>query len=204
MTGEPYDTDRVLTVPNVLSALRLVGVPVFWWLLLGRQADAAAVAVLAASGVTDFVDGWFARRFHQRSRLGQQLDPVVDRFCIVSAILALAIRDIVPWWFVAVLIARDLTIAGLVPVLRTRGFGSLPVHLHGKAATFAILFALPLVLLGVQELPTAEAFRAVGWACALWGAILYWWAGVLYIRQTAEVLHRFPRIRARQGEPRTH
>lgn len=194
MAGEPYDTDRVLTVPNVLSALRLLGVPVFLWLLLGPRHDVAAVVVLALGGLTDWLDGFLARRWNQRSRLGQMMDPVADRLYILATVVGLALRDIIPWWLVALLVARDVILALLVPFLSTRGFSSLPVHFLGKAATFALLYALPLVLLGAGDSPGATAARAIGWASAIWGTGLYWWAGLLYVRQTADVLRRFPRV----------
>lgn len=184
MASEPYDTDRVLTVPNALSALRLVGVPVFLWLLLGPRNDLAAIGILACSGLTDWLDGFIARRWHQRSRLGQVLDPIADRLYIVAIILGLAIRDFVPWWLVAVLLARDLMLLALVPMLRSRGSSSLPVHFIGKAATFCLLYAFPLILLGGLPGDVGVVAKVVGWAFAIWGAGLYWWAGLLYVRQT--------------------
>lgn len=194
MAGEPYDTDRVLTVPNLLSFGRLLGVPVFLWLLLARQYDVAAVAVLVVGGLTDWLDGYLARTWHRTSRLGQILDPVADRLYILATLVGLAIRGIVPWWLVALLVARDVVLGLLVPVLKTRGFSSLPVHRLGKSATFALLYAFPLVLLGAGDEPWSLACRSIGWASVIWGTGMYWWAGVLYVRQTAEVLRRFPRM----------
>ncbi|MDN5762343.1 MAG: CDP-alcohol phosphatidyltransferase family protein, partial [Microlunatus sp.] len=143
-----YDVDRVWTVPNALSLLRLLGVPLVVWLILGPQADWLAVVVLVIAGLTDWLDGYLARRWHQRSRVGQLLDPVADRLYILAIIGSLAIRGIIPWWMVVVLAARDVMIALLVPLLHTRGYSSLPVHFLGKAATFCLLYAFPLVLLG--------------------------------------------------------
>jgi cardiolipin synthase (CMP-forming) len=193
MTGEPYDTERVLTVPNVLSFVRLAGVPVFLWLLLVAKADYGAFAVLAAGGATDWLDGKLARLWHQRSRLGQVLDPLADRLYILSTLIGLAIRGIVPWWLVVLLATRDVVLAVTIwPALRRRGFASLPVHLMGKAATFALLYAFPLVLLGNGEQPWQVVARVVGWACVIWGAALYWWSGLLYLGQGAEVIRRYP------------
>ncbi len=183
-----YDTDRILTVPNMLSFVRLAGVPFFMWLILGPHADAWAVVVLALAGLTDLLDGRLARRYHQVSRLGQMLDPVADRLYIAATIVSLAIRDIIPWWLVIVLVLRDVMLLCLVPALRTRGYTSLPVHFIGKAATFCLLYAFPLVLLGVGEWPGASLCRIVGWAFAIWGTGLYWWAGLLYVRQTVHLL----------------
>lgn len=179
-----YDTDRVLTLPNVLSFLRLLGVPLFVWLLLGPEWDGIAVIVLMIGGLTDWLDGHLARAWHQTSRLGQMLDPVADRLYILATILCLAYRDIIPWLLVAILVARDLLLLALVPVLRTRGYTSLPVHFVGKAATFCLLYAFPLVLLGASDGTWASVSRVLGWAFVLWGTGLYWWAGILYVRQT--------------------
>lgn len=195
MSGEPYDTDRVLTVPNVLSFIRLAGIPVFLWLLLAREADLWAVAVLAIGGATDWLDGQLARRWHQRSRLGQVLDPLADRLYILATLVGLALRDMVPWWLVVLLAARDVVMATTIwPALRRRGFSSLPVHFLGKAATFALLYAFPLVLLGNGGTGFwPELAKVVGWAFVIWGAALYWWSGLLYLGQGAEVIRRFPR-----------
>ena len=183
-----YDTDRVWTVPNALSFVRLAGVPVLLWLLLGPQLDLLAVAVLGLSGFTDWLDGYLARRWHQTSRLGQMLDPVADRLYILAIVLGLASRGIIPWWLVVLLVLRDVLIAGLVPVLRTRGYSSLPVHFLGKAATFCLLYAFPLVLLGAGEHPLAVLARALGWAFTIWGTGLYWWAGGLYLVQSLRLV----------------
>ncbi|PKQ32607.1 MAG: CDP-diacylglycerol--glycerol-3-phosphate 3-phosphatidyltransferase [Actinobacteria bacterium HGW-Actinobacteria-2] len=199
MAGEPYDTTRVFTVPNILSFIRLAGVPVMLWLLLVREADIWVVVVLAVGGATDWLDGYLARTWHQRSRLGQVLDPLADRLYILATLIGLAFREIVPWWLVVLLAARDLVMATTIwPALRRRGFASLPVHFLGKAATFALLYAFPLVLLGNGEGPWATAARIVGWACVIWGAALYWWSGLLYLGQGAEVVRRFP---VEKGKP---
>lgn len=193
VAGEPYDTERVLTVPNILSFIRLLGVPLFLWLLLEREADVWAVVVLAIGGVTDWLDGKLARSWHQRSRLGQVLDPLADRLYIVATLVGFAIREIVPWWLVVLLAARDvLMFTTIWPSLRRRGFTSLPVHFLGKAATFALLYAFPLVLLGTGDGLWETIARMVGWACVIWGAGLYWWSGLLYIGQGLEVIRRFP------------
>ncbi len=194
-TGEPYDTDRVLTVPNVLSFIRLLGVPVFLWLLLSRQYDVLAVATLAFLGATDWVDGYLARKYHQRSRLGQVLDPFADRMYILATLIGLAIRGTIPWWMVVLLLARDVMMAVFVlPLLRTRGFITLPVHFLGKAATFCLLYAFPMVLLGEGPEQWQLVCRVIGWAFALWGAGLYWCAGLMYVGQTLDVLRRFPPV----------
>ena len=202
MPGEPYDTDRVWTVPNLLSMLRLLGVPVFLYLVLQRREDLWAVALLAVSGLTDFLDGWIARRFHQTSRLGQILDPIADRLYTFAILLGLALREIVPWWLVALLVARDAMMAIVIgPGLRRRGFVNLPVHFLGKAATFALLYAFPLVLLGSHQADWAVYAKVAGWACVLWGALLYWWSALIYLRQAVEVFRGFPPLTRTAAAP---
>ena len=181
-------TDRVLTLPNLLSFARLLGVPVFLWLILGPQADGLAVLLLMVSGFTDFLDGWIARRYHQISRLGQLLDPLADRLYIFATLLGLGLRDIVPWWLVALLVSRDVVLAMTLPALRSHGRGPLPVHYLGKAATFNLLYAFPLLLLGSGTGTAALVARVVGWAFAIWGTALYWWAGVLYLTQVRQIV----------------
>jgi cardiolipin synthase len=177
-------SDRVLTVPNVLSALRLVGVPLFLWLLV-RGDDGWALLVLMASGVTDYLDGKIARRYGLESRVGQLLDPIADRLYVLTTLLALAWRDVIPWWLVVVLLARDVFMALVLAVLRPYGYTDLPVHFVGKAATFNLLYAFPLLLLGDGNGLLATLARPVGWGFAWWGAVLYWVAAALYAWQAA-------------------
>jgi cardiolipin synthase (CMP-forming) len=200
--GSPlYDTDRVWTLPNVLSFLRLAGAPVVLWLIIGPQADGLAVLVLALGGFTDWLDGYLARAWHQTSRIGQMLDPIADRLYILAVLLGLALRGIVPWWLVALVVGRDVLIACLVPILKTRGFSSLPVHFLGKAATFSLLYAFPLVLLGSGEQGWLQLAWVLGWAFAIWGTALYWYAGGLYVAQTIQLVHTTPPVhhRTRRG-----
>ncbi|WP_131766803.1 CDP-alcohol phosphatidyltransferase family protein [Candidatus Protofrankia californiensis] len=181
MSAAVTPSDRVLTIPNLLSALRLAGVPVFLWLALGPHADGAALGILAFAGVSDYLDGKLARALGQTSRLGTLLDPLADRLYIFATIVALTLRDIVPWWFAALLVGRDVLLAGFVPVLRRLGYGSaLPVHYLGKAATFNLLYAFPLLLLSAGDNWLATVCRPFGWAFAIWGTALYWWSGILY------------------------
>jgi cardiolipin synthase len=181
--------DQVVNVPNGLSALRLALVPVFFWLVL-RHRDGWALTVLAVSGFTDYLDGHLARRWGQVSRLGQLLDPVADRLYILATLLGLAWRDVVPWWLVALVVLRDVLLSFTIPVLARYGYGPLPVHFLGKAATFCLLYAFPLLLLAQIGGPVAQAALAIGWAFAWWGAGLYWWAGWLYVRQVRDVVRQ--------------
>jgi cardiolipin synthase (CMP-forming) len=181
-------THRVWTLPNLLSAMRLAGVPLFLWLVLGPEEDAWALVVLMVAGITDFLDGWLARKLNQQTVVGQILDPVADRLYILAVVLGLALREIIPWWMAISLPLRDLLMWGLVPLLRTRGYSALPVHFLGKAATFNLLYAFPLLLLGDGEGVIATLAQVFGWAFALWGIGLYWWAGVLYAWQVRKLL----------------
>ncbi len=195
--GTPYSgsvtRDRVLTVPNALSLLRLAGVPLFLYLLLGPHqpdpaADGWAVVVLAVGGFTDWLDGKLARLLGQYSRLGALLDPAADRLYILAALVALGIRGAVPWWAVVALVARDAVLAGCVLVLRGRGYGPFEVTYLGKAATFLLLYALPLLLLGQGGGAAAAVALPLGLAFAVWGAALHLYSGLLYLAQFALAL----------------
>ena len=179
---------RVLTIPNVISIIRLAGVPLFLWLILVPEADGLALAVLAISGASDYADGYLARKLNQTSKVGAILDPVADRLYILSTVIGLGIRDIIPWWVAIILPARDAFLWCLVPFLRTRGYSSLPVHFLGKAATANLLYAFPLLLLGDGTGVLATLAKVFGWAFAIWGTGLYWWAGLLYAWQVRKLM----------------
>jgi cardiolipin synthase len=179
---------RVWTVPNLISMVRLAGVPVFLWLVLVPEADGWALGLLMLAGLTDYLDGYLARKLNQASALGEILDPVADRLYILAVVLGLALREIIPWWVAVILPLRDLLLWGLVPFLRTRGYSALPVHFLGKAATFNLLYAFPLLLLGDGTGVVASLAEVFGWAFAIWGIGLYWWAGVLYAWQVRRLL----------------
>jgi len=183
----PIVSSRVLTLPNVLSALRLALVPVFLVLLV-RGEDAWALLVLLVASLTDFLDGVIARRFNQITRLGQLLDPAADRLYIFAALIGLAWRDLVPWWIVLIVIGRDVFLLGLGIVLANHGYGPLPVNLLGKAATFCLFYALPLIMLGQAFPMLAWWSDPLGWAFGIWGAFLYWWAGIIYAIEAVRVI----------------
>jgi CDP-diacylglycerol--glycerol-3-phosphate 3-phosphatidyltransferase len=180
--------DRIWTVPNALSVLRLLGVPLFLWLLLGPEADGWAVLVLALSGVTDWADGKLARAFGQSSRLGALLDPAADRLYIVATLVAFVLRDVVPLWVVAVLLGRELVLGLMLLVLGRYGYPPLQVHYLGKAATFILLYAFPLLLLADGDGPVAAVVQPLAWALTIWGGVLYVLAGVFYVVQVVGIL----------------
>jgi cardiolipin synthase len=176
--------DRIVTVPNAISFLRLIGVPVFLYLFLGTSATVAAVVVLAVGGSSDWVDGYLARRLNQVSRLGELMDPLADRLYILATLIALTVKAIVPWQFTVALLARDALMTICLLVLRRNGFGPPAVHYLGKTATFILLVAFPVLLLAHALGGVAHTFFfATGWGLAWWGIVLYWIAGAFYIIQ---------------------
>jgi cardiolipin synthase (CMP-forming) len=190
----------VLTVPNLLSVVRLAGVPLFLWLLLGPRADGWALLVLAVGGITDWADGKLARLLDQYSPLGALLDPAVDRLYILAALVALGVRGLVPWWAVAVLVGRDLVLAACLVVLQARGYDPFRVTYLGKAATFLLLYAFPLLLLGSGTGAAAAVARPLGYAFAVWGIGLYLYSGLLYLAQFALAVRApFPEARRDGG-----
>src|SRR5690242_6245431 len=196
MAGPAGDVrNRVLTVPNALSVLRLVLVPVFLYLLLVAHARGWAVGILMFSGFSDWADGKIARLVeNQSSRLGELLDPAVDRIYMVTVPVALAVYGAVPWWIVLTLIGRDVILAATLPVLRGRGLTALPVTYVGKAATFALMSGFPLVLLGQWDALWSRVVLACGWAFLVWGMAMYLWSGVLYLIQVAMVVRQLPKV----------
>ncbi len=199
MAGAAGDVrDRVLTVPNALSVLRLVLVPVFLYLLLVIDARGWAVGVLMFSGFSDWADGKIARLVaNQSSRLGELLDPAVDRIYMVTVPVALAIYGAVPWWIVFTLLGRDVVLAATLPVLRSRGLTALPVTYIGKAATFALMSGFPLILLGQWDALWSRVVLACGWAFLIWGMAMYLWSAVLYLIQVVMVVRQLPKAAKR-------
>jgi cardiolipin synthase len=190
-------SSRILTVPNVLSFVRLALVPVFLYFIIVGE-DLFALVTLVASSITDYLDGYLARKFNQVSRLGQLLDPAADRLFIFATLIGLAIRGIIPWWLVAIIVGRDVVLLVLGIVLANFGYGPLPVHHLGKVATFCLFYAFPILMIGQAFPGTAWLTNPLGWAFALWGAFLYWWAGVIYLIETARVI-KIPRVAAGAG-----
>jgi cardiolipin synthase len=186
--------ERVLTVPNALSVVRLVLVPVFLYLLLGAHADGWATGILMFSGASDWADGKIARLMNQSSRLGELLDPLVDRIYMVTIPIAFGLRHFVPWWIVAVLIGRDVLLAATLPALRGRGLTGLPVTYIGKGATFALMSGFPLILLGQFGGLWSRVVLAIGWGFVIWGLATYLWSFVLYMVQFVMVLRRLPKL----------
>lgn len=186
-------SSRILTVPNVLSTLRLLAIPLFLYLLLVPEADGWALTVLLLSGATDWLDGKLARALDQSSQLGALLDPLVDRLSVVSALAAFVARGIIPWWVAAILIGRDLVLAGTLLIYRRRGLPPPEVIYLGKAATFVIMVALPVLLGATGESVVADVLTPIGYSLIIWGTALYTWTGVLYTYKASIVAKTIPR-----------
>jgi cardiolipin synthase len=182
----PVVSDRILTIPNVLSFVRLALVPVFLLFLLDGQ-DIAALVTLAVSGFTDFLDGFLARRLNQVTRLGQLLDPAADRLYILAAVLGLVMRELIPLWLVIAILARDVLLLVVALVLAHAGHGALPVNLVGKAATAFLFVGLPILMLAEAVPEIAAGAQPIGTAVAVAGAVLYWAAGLVYVRDTLRI-----------------
>jgi cardiolipin synthase len=191
---------RVLNIPNLLSFGRLLLVPVFAVLILLGHVG-WAITVLVVSGMSDYLDGTLARRWGQTTRLGQMLDPIADRLYILTTLLGLAYRDVIPWWLVLLLIARDAVLIGSLLLMTVEERRPLEVSFLGKAATACLLYAFPLLLLGDVKGVAGDIAQPVGWAFAWWGTSLYWWSALLYLRQAVDVLSRRDQLRTRPPSP---
>jgi cardiolipin synthase len=181
-------SDRIWTIPNIISFIRLLGVPLFLYLLLGPHHDVTAVVVLAIGGTTDWVDGYVARRIGQVSRLGELLDPFADRLYILAALIGLTVRDVVPWWLTIALLLREAVLGVALLVLRRHGYGPPPVHYVGKTGTFVLLAAFPVMLLAKAAPSIDSVVYPIGWGLAWWALGLYWAAAALYLAQTVALL----------------
>ena len=185
-------SDRILTLPNLLSFLRLALVPVFLVLLVEGQ-DIWALIILAVSGFTDFLDGYLARRLNQVSRLGQLLDPAADRLYIFAALLGLAWRELIPWWLVGIIVARDVMLLVIGIFLARIGHSAFPVNWVGKFATACLFLGLPLLMLAAALPDVRDYVQPFGMIFAIVGAVLYWWAGILYLVDTIRVKREHPK-----------
>lgn len=178
----PAPTDRVWTLPNVLSFLRLATVPVFLWLFIGGHEE-AAVILYGAGAWTDFFDGYLARRMGAVSELGKLLDPVADRVFIVALAIALVARDALPVPLALVILVRDVVLLVAFPLLERRGIERVRVNFVGKTATASLLFGLTLLAWSQTTWPGTHPTHWVGMAFTIFGAVLYWVAASMYARE---------------------
>lgn len=180
-------SQELKSIPNMLSILRLLLVPVFLILLINEY-FLWALIVLAFASFTDWLDGQIARRFNQETALGKVLDPAADRLFILSTLIGLTLNGNIPAWFALVIVLRDVLILFGIPALRRLGYKALPVHFLGKAGTFALLYALPLMLL-VDVWPQAQFIvLPLAWGFAWWGIALYWLSGFIYLHQLRNLI----------------
>lgn len=180
------------SLPNSLTVFRLLTIPIFVWLVLGEHRNVAALGILVVAGATDFLDGWLARTTGNVTRIGELLDPIADRLFILTAAVTLYLNHSIPGWLAVIVLLRDALLWLLVPFLRKRGIAALPVHYLGKAATFNLLYAFPLLLLADGHGAVHELARTFAWAFTLWGVGLYWWVGVIYARQVLGLVRSMP------------
>ena len=197
--SEPSLWAQLRTIPNLLSVLRLALVPVFLYLILTDH-PILAFSVLAVASFTDWLDGYLARRLNQTTRLGALLDPAADRLYIFATLIGLAITGAIPVWLPVVVIGRDALLSLTIPVLASRNYGPLPVHFAGKAGTFALLYAFPLLLLADWWAAASFVILPIAWAFAIWGVGLYWYAGYLYLKQVFAIVKSTPKNYAKLDE----
>jgi cardiolipin synthase len=188
--------DRVLTIPNAVTAARLAAVPGFLWLLFGVQNRVAAAALLAVLGATDWVDGWLARRLGQVSTLGKVLDPVADRVLLGVGVVAIMVDGSVPLWLGAAVLAREALVSAAVLALAALGAARIDVVWVGKAGTFGLMVAFPLFLVAGPSASLPNAALVAAWVCAVPALILSWYAAGAYIPHARSAL-----ARGRPGRP---
>jgi cardiolipin synthase len=170
----------MLNIPNALTLLRALGVPLFLYLFLITDEPILSFVVIAFGGVTDYLDGKVARYLNQTSDFGAKFDPAVDRLYIAAVIIALANKDYLPWILVISILVRDLLLLLVIIYQKFRGIPFLAVTFLGKAATFNLLYAFPLLLL--EDLAyIGQACYIIGWAFAIWGTSLYFYTGLQYL-----------------------
>ena len=174
--------NKNINIPNALSFLRLLGIPVFIYFALVREQDVIAITILAIAGITDYLDGKLARAWNQTSDLGAMLDPVADRIYILATLIVLYQREAINLWVILVLLFRDAVLALMTLVLKVRGLKLMEVTYLGKAATFNLLYAFPLLLLAPHHSLAGEIAFAIGWGFALWGIALYLYTGLIYFQ----------------------
>jgi cardiolipin synthase (CMP-forming) len=171
--------EPIITIPNFLTFIRALGIPLFLWLYLSRHNTGWSFIVLTVGALTDYFDGKVARLLNQETKLGAALDPAIDRAYIAATVFALAIRSVIPWWMVFLLVARDLWIAFALFIKKRRTGDLFEVSFLGKAATFNLLYAFPFLLLS-EDSGLGKVAHVLGWAFAIWGMGLYLFTALQY------------------------
>ena len=184
----PEPRDIYFTIPNLISVLRIISIPVIAW-LVARHQMVPALIVLAVSSATDSLDGIIARAFNQVSKIGQILDPIADRLLIICSVLALGVAGIIPWWMIFIIAARDIWMLLLVILLAQYDYGPLPVNFVGKAGTFMLMVSIvALIFCDIWTNPLVDLLHLAALAAGIWGVGLYWLAGYIYSRQGVSLL----------------
>jgi cardiolipin synthase len=186
--GDEVHTDRILTVPNVITAVRLAMLPVFLWLLFAQEDRAKAAALLAVLGITDFLDGYIARRFHQTSDLGKVLDPVADRLLFFVGVGGILVDGSVPVWFAVAVLVREALVAGATLALAMLGARRIDVTWFGKAGTFFLMIAFPLFLASESTVGWADLAGTLAWIAGIPGLLLSWYSAALYVPLARQAL----------------
>ena len=176
-------SSAVISVPNALTFLRFLGIPLFIYLTLQLQADGWAIVVLAIGGATDYFDGKIARAWNQTSRLGELADPAIDRLYILAILVVFLLRDIIPTWMIIIIVGRDIVLGLITIVMNQKGIAPFIVTYLGKAATFNLMYAFPFLLLAQSDGALGTAAFVLGWSFAFWGIALYISTGISYARQ---------------------
>jgi cardiolipin synthase (CMP-forming) len=190
---ERQGEDRVLTIPNLVSVIRLLCIPLFLWLLFDRQERAASAFLLGGLGATDFVDGYVARHFNQVSTVGKVLDPTADRILLMVGVAAILVDGAVPAWIAWAALVREVLVAGAFVVLAALGARRIDVQWAGKAGTFGLMFAFPLFLIAHdQRFPLRDAAEVLAWCCAIPALVLAWYAAITYIPMARQALRDRP------------
>lgn len=186
---EPTPTEwRPFTVPNAVTLVRLLLIPVFVWLLFARDDRVAAAILLAALGATDWVDGWFARRFDQVSEVGKLLDPATDRLLMLTAVISVWIDGSVPVWFLVLTLLREALVTIAAVGLGALGVDRFDVTWWGKTGTFFLMFAFPFLIGGASDIGGADILRICGWLCGIPGLAISWYAAAGYVPIAREAL----------------
>jgi cardiolipin synthase len=192
-------TDRILTVPNGITLVRLACIPLFLWLLFGADRQTAAAVLLGVLGATDWIDGFVARRYHQVSTVGKVLDPVADRVLVVTAVIAITVHGAVPVWFGVATLAREVAVSGAVLLLASLGAARIDVLWVGKAGTFALMFSYPAFLLSDGTAGWQGLVHVIAWITGIIGLILAWMAAASYIPVARRALSDGRRGRSGSG-----
>ncbi len=174
---------QILTLPNVITLLRLCCLPIFLWLLFSVQDRGAAAWLLGGLGATDWIDGWVARRFNQQSSFGAVFDPAVDRGLFIVSLIAILVDNSVPMWFGLAVLIREITVASAMLIATAFGMERFSVNIWGKRYTFLLMFAVPLILLGAADGAGAVWVIWAGWICGIPALVVSYLTAFNYVPQ---------------------